>query len=57
MMMMDDRLIDIAARINELTREVADAEWDQDPRFEELGQELRVLRALHEKGVSYDPKF
>lgn len=56
-MMMDDRLIDIAARINELTKEVADAEWDQDPRFEELGQELRVLRALHEKGVSYDPKF
>ena len=37
MMMMDDRLIDIAARINELTREVADAEWDQDPRFEALG--------------------
>ena len=31
---MDDRLIDIAARINELTHEVADAEWDQDPRFE-----------------------
>ncbi len=56
-MMMDDRLIDIVARINELTREVADAEWDQDPRFEELGQELRVLRALHEKGAQYEPKF
>ena len=55
-MMMDDRLIDIAARINELTKEVADAEWDQDPRFE-LGAELRVLRALHDKGVSYEPKF
>ena len=57
MMMMDDRLIDIAARINELTKEVADAEWDQDPRFEELGAELRVLRALHEKGANYEPKF
>ena len=56
-MMMDDRLVDIVARINELTHEVADAEWDQDPRFEELGQELRVLRALHEKGVNYEPKF
>ena len=55
--MMDDRLIDIVARISELTREVADAEWDQDPRFEELGQELRVLRALHEKGSQYEPKF
>ena len=56
-MMMDDRLLDVVARISELTQEVADAEWDQDPRFEELGAELRVLRALHEKGVSYEPKF
>ena len=54
---MDDRLIDIVARINELTREVADAEWDQDPRFEALGAELRKLKALHEKGVNYEPKF
>jgi chorismate mutase len=56
-MMMDDRLIDIVARMSELTKEVADAEWDQDPRFEALGQELRVLRALHEKGAQYEPKF
>ena len=56
-MMMDDRLLDVVARISELTKEVADAEWDQDPRFEALGQELRVLRALHNKGVNYEPKF
>ena len=56
-MMMDDRLIDIVARINELTHEVADAEWDQDPRFEALGAELRKLKALHNKGVNYEPKF
>ena len=55
--MMDDRLLDVVSRIKELTSDVSDAEWDQDPRFEELGQELRVLRALHEKGVNYEPKF
>ena len=39
--MMDDRLIDIVARMSELTKEVADAEWDQDPRFDELGKQKR----------------
>ena len=56
-MMMDDRLLDVVARISELTKEVADAEWDQDPRFEALGAELRKLKSLHNKGVNYEPKF
>ena len=55
--MMDDRLLDVVSRIKELTSDVSDAEWDQDPRFEALGTELRKLKSLHNKGVNYEPKF
>ena len=53
----DKRLIDVAQQVKQLEREISDAEWDSDPRLEELVRELNHYKELQAKGVLYEPNF
>lgn len=55
--MMDDRLWTVGNEVKRLQREVDDAEWESDPRLEQLVRELRRFKELEEQGVLLEPKF
>ncbi len=55
--MSDPRLIDVAAECRRLEREVSDADWNSDPRLEQLVRELNHYKDLREQGVLYEPNF
>ena len=47
----------IPDEVKRLTREVADAEWDDDPRLEYLVRELNYYKEKQENGELYEPNF
>ena len=55
--MTDPHLINVAQQVKKLEREVADAEWDSDPRLEALVRELNYYKDLQTKGVLHEPNF
>lgn len=55
--MSDPRLAYIPDEINKLTKEVSDAEWDDDPRLESLVRELNYYKEKLENGDLYEPNF
>ena len=55
--MNDPHLIDVSKEARRLEREVADAEWDNDPRLESLVRELNYYKDLQTKGVLHEPNF
>jgi len=54
---MDDRLWEVGSEVKRLQREVDNAEWDNDPRLEQLVRELQHFKKLEEEGVLLEPKF
>lgn len=53
----DPRLTNVAGECRRLEREVSDAEWNDDPRLEQLVRELNHYKDLQAKGVLYEPNF
>jgi len=53
----DGRLTCVATRYKQLRRELADAEWGDDPRAELIRTEFRHFEALMKQGVMYEPNF
>jgi len=47
----------VATRYKQLTRELGDAEWDDDPRAELIRTEFKHFEALLKQGVLYEPNF
>ena len=53
----DPRLVCVATRYKELTRELSDAEWDEDPSVELVRAEFKHYQALLQQGLMPEPKF
>jgi len=53
----DPHLVDVSKETKRLEREVSDAEWNDDPRLEQLVRELNHYKELQAKGVLYEPNF
>ena len=56
-MMNDPHLTSVAKRVRKLERELSDAEWDSDPRYEMIATELDHYRKLQAEGKLWEPDF
>lgn len=52
-----DYMICVAARIQELRKEVSDAEWEGSENLQNLEKELKYYEKLANDGVDYEPTF
>ena len=53
----DPHLVSVSAEVRRLERSLMDAEWDADPRLEQILAELNHYKDLQAAGVLYEPDF
>jgi len=55
--MSDPHLVSVAAQVRYLEKAAIDAEWDADPRLEQILAELNHYKDLQGAGILYEPDF
>lgn len=55
--LMDPGLLYVPDEVRRLEREASDAEWNCDPRLEQVVNELNRMKELMNAGCLYEPTF